>query len=582
MTNRDPVWLTPVIKDMQNRRDKVFRSGHTDSFNLLTRNLNIAIERAKTNLFKKEKANVSKWWRILNSERGKNSESSINNIICSFDSPQTACRSINSHFLSLFHQVHDVDQSPLLFDTSALDLFDECEIISMLGTIKLRSSPGPDGLPPWLFKHFGTCFAKPLCHLINSCLISGTFPMEMKRAIVVPIPKVPSPKSLCDLRPISLTSILSKLLERAILKRTNHFFVPNQVAYRPNASTTCALVHMTHSWLKALDASPGSILRVIAIDYAKAFDSVDHSLLIAKLHSYNLPFWAIAIFRSFLTDRKQCVRVNGITSEFLEVKRGIPQGSVCGPLLFSLFINDLRPTNPDCTIHKYADDQTLTCPASPASLAQDELSKVVSWCKENCMALNLKKTNEMLVSLKPRDDIPSLSVGGEVIDRVEKLHILGLTISNNLRWQEQLHSIERKCRSDMFFIWRLRCMNMPIQDINKLINALILPKMTYGYPAWCNLNKTEHNKLCRLYRRICNAGDASAFLPLESLLDKSLLALFSSAKKPRHSLNELIPCALNTRYNMRSIRLPLPKCRLSAYKDHFVSKGVSLYNRSIS
>ena len=583
ITNRDPPWLTPVIKDIQSRRDKAFHLGQIELFNNLTQNLSLAIDKAKTDMFRNEKGNASKWWRLVNTERGKGNGSCLNNFLSSYNSIEEACSSLNSHFLSMYTRSVEVDRSPLVLEQTPT-LFDEFEVANLLKSVKLRSAPGPDGLPSFLFKHFGIWLTKPIGHLINTCLLTGNFPEILKLGIVTPIPKIAAPKFPSQLRPISLTSVLSKILEKAILCRTKRLFrdiiSDDQYAYRPSSSTTCALVHMIHSWLRYLNSSPASALRVIAIDYSKAFDSVEHDLLIAKLHSYNFPTWSIAIIRSFLTGRKQCVRINGNTSNFASVTRGIPQGSVMGPSLFTLFINDLKPENPLCMIHKFADDQTLTCPISPASLAEKELNRVVTWCAANKMEINLKKTREILISSRPTTAyVEPVKIGDVLLERTSSLNILGLTISNNLRWKDHISTLENKCRSDLFLLWRLKSFGMPPSEIEYLIRSLLLPKLSYAFPAWCNLNKSELTRLRRLYTRFSKAGNHQRLEPLEIFLDKMVLQLFEKALEPKHSLHELIPSTTNTRYSMRKTRFPLPQCRLTSFKNHFIAKGVSLYNR---
>ena len=399
----------------------------------------------------KEERNTAKWWKIINEENGRFSgRGSLHSITSSFANIGDACSAVNSHFVSLFKQEFPVDNTSYLFSDSTPLPVDDFELLNLFSKIKLRSAPGPDGLPTFLFKHHGILLTLPVKHLFNLCLQRGYFPENLKRAVVVPLPKVKSPKSFSDLRPISLTSIISKLLERVILSRTKDLFssiiTPDQFAYKPFSSTTCALVHMTHSWLRLLDSSSNSSLRVIAIDFSKAFDSVEHSMLLAKLHSYGFPYWSISIFRSFLTGRKQCVRIASTTSDYAAVSRGIPQGSVSGPLLFTLFINDLSPQNKDSVIHKFADDQTLTCRSDPPELACDELNHVMMWCRENSMLLNLNKTWEMHVCVRPAatQALPPLTCEGITIQRVDCVKILGLNISSNLRWANHISYIEKK------------------------------------------------------------------------------------------------------------------------------------------
>lgn len=173
---------------------------------------------------------------------------------------------------------------------------------------------------------------------------------------------------------------------------------------------------------------------------------------------------------------------------------------------------------------------------------------------------------------------PPLSVGDTIIERVNVLSILGMRLSSNLRWGDHLHQIELKCRSDLYLIWRLRCMGMPPSDLSSIIRCMLLPKITYAFPAWCNVNKTELKRLERLYKRICKAGDLRDFGPLCSVLDDQVLRLYRSALDKAHSLNVLMPIANSTRYEMRALRLPLPKCRLETLKKHFVFRGTALFN----
>ena len=130
----------------------------------------------------------------------------------------------------------------------------------------------------------------------------------------------------------------------------------------------------------------------------------------------------------------------------------------------------------------------------------------------------------------------------------------------------------------MFLVWRLRCIDLPQQDIDVLIRSSILPKITYGYPAFCNMNKTELRSLARLYKRICGSGTENSLPSLGELLSKIHINLFIKAIDPRHSLHGLVPRITNSRYSMRDTRYPLPQCRMNCFKEHFAFKGAVLFN----
>ena len=294
----------------------------------------------------------------------------------------------------------------------------------------------------------------------------------------------------------------------------------------------------------------------------------------------------VAILRSFLSNRQQCVRIGTSYSQLMPITRGIPQGSVTGPILFCLFINDLRPVSDACSLYKYADDQTLTCPSISSVNPKLELENVLSWCEANHMTLNLAKTKEMVISVDPRlsreASAPSeLTIKSAKVEQVVTLKLLGIHLSRNLRWDAHISYLERRCRADTYLLWRLRSLGMTCSSINALIISLILPKLTYAFPSWCNLNKTEMKSLATLYRRICNIGNPSDLPVLEDILDKSIDSLFRSALASTHSLHDLVPVPTNSRYNMRRNYIPLPLCRLSSLKSHFISKGVALYNKHV-
>ena len=265
-----------------------------------------------------------------------------------------------------------------------------------------RTSQGSDPLPHWILKECAVQLYPIVTHLFNLTLKTAQIPASWKHSIVTPKPKVNPPQSLNDLRPISVTPILSRVFERLFVK--HHFYpsipaniLTDQFAFRPTGSTTAALIFNYHHITRLL--SSNSYVRCLLVDFSKAFDTVPHSTLFDKLESQGCPQYVINWLASYLTDRTLSLATSGGLSPPVPITRSIIQGSGIGPTSFIAYIADLKPLSSTNIYSKYADDLTILCPELSPVTISDELERVQSWAETNGLLINKSKRKYIVFHL---------------------------------------------------------------------------------------------------------------------------------------------------------------------------------------
>ena len=241
----------------------------------------------------------------------------------------------------------------------------EQEIITMvINSLTNKSSVGIDGISTTLLKCIAPSIIKPLTLIINQIMKTGVFPNKMKLAKVIPIYNKDDPTQVTNYRPISLLPVLSKVVEKTIAKQLSEYFEENklfnqnQYGFRPGHSTEHAALELVDKITSQMDNNETPIN--IFLDLSKAFDTIDHNILLDKLNYYGVDDTAIKLFRSYLTNRYQYVQIENAKSQLLEINTGVPQGSILGPLLFIIYINDISQFSDKFDLLAYADDTTLT------------------------------------------------------------------------------------------------------------------------------------------------------------------------------------------------------------------------------
>ena len=327
-------------------------------------------------------------------------------------------------------------------------------------------------------------------------LNTGIFPDELKIAKVIPLFKKDDPTLLKNYRPISLLSTIAKVMEKIIFTQLSSYFnehkliFDNQYGFRPKHSTEYAALELIDRIITQMDKKETPIN--IFLDLSKAFDTIDHTILLAKLRYYGIHDTALLLLKSYLNNRKQYVEFEDTKSEILPITVGVPQGSILGPLLFIIYINDFSQASSVFKFIMYADDTTLFSNLKSFGnniqtreyLINAELSNVREWLDINKLSLNKSKSKYMIFHV-PNKDIQylTLKIDNVIIEKVDEFSFLGLTMDTNLNWKRHSEKICNKCAKMIGILNRLKYV-LPHGIKIMLYNSLILPHINYCIMAW--------------------------------------------------------------------------------------------------
>ena len=322
---------------------------------------------------------------------------------------------------------------------------------------------------------------------------------------VSPVPKS-SPANIHQLRPITLLSIPAKLLEWHLLKHTRDIFNRNipshQYAYKLKSDTTCCLVSVHDFVTKVLDESNVACCVLINYDFSKAFDTINHQILLRKLQFLDFPRGFIRLMYSYLSDRKQRVRLGNVSSSYLPVTSGAPQGSLLGPLLFVIYCHDLLPLSPFTHIVQYADDICeiipilKTCTNDASRVVVSEFDKLRNWAYVNNFKLNSDKTKAICFDKK----LSVLHLNDFPIDVVENLKILGVTLNKTLKWNAHFHDLELRCSRRLYMLRVLKSV-LTHDELWCVFRANIETVLLYCSPLFGILNHECRNVISKIFNR---------------------------------------------------------------------------------
>lgn len=611
---------------MMKKRDEAlkffFKSGLTTDRFVFTsqRNKVIAeIRKAKASFFleiiKNAQGNSRIIWKTIDKLIGKE-KSKCENIHLKIngkfiDDSFAIATNFNEYFLNIvqklaqnFQNVHPpfIISGKSDFNLSPITTTKVEKIIAALNSSKAKDIYGLDTS---FLKQYRDIFSDPVTTIINQSISEGIFPAALKPAIVTPIFKFGDKQEMNNYRPISILPAVSKVLEKTVAEQlifhfdSQELLNPMQFGFRRKYSTDSACCYFLETVRAYVDQ--GRVVGAVFLDLCKAFDTVNYQILYSKLNQYSLSEHTQKWIRSYLSDRKQCVRVNNIQSAFRATSMGVPQGSILGPLLFSIYINDLPTVCSDVDVIMYADDTVIFTfgenELEVADKLSKEMEKVAEWLQMSCLTLNVDKTVSMLFSNKHKlQQTLEIQVNGQKIKNVNEIKYLGLILDSNLGFKSHIKNLGNKVKFNLMNYKHIRN-SLSTEASNTYLNTMIVPHFLYCMSSWSQACKTSlkpleslykraikiHDKKSRLYHH-CKVQSKYNFLSFENLIKyNQISALFkiihNIAAPPLKKFFTLNSERISriTRSTVRG-ECSVTRCKTAYGQQSFSYKAVSLWN----
>lgn len=615
-----PNWLTQEIKEAMRVRDTLKKNKQFEAYKKQRNKVTDMLRKSKCAYYEKtvkDSKNMSQVWHAVNVLSNKK-QSQANKSNFKF-SPND----VNTYFISVTDTIlgSSTNTSYCLDEATKSHIKDFCsskltnldsftipfltvrEVIRLVSNISNKKTMGTDTLNARIIKCALPCIAVSLTHLYNRCIEEHIFPSVFKEAMVIPLPKCKKPSTLDDFRPISILPILSKPLEKHVHNNLLYYLESKQLfheyqsGFRPNHSCHTALIRLCNSWLEKINDH--EMIGTLFLDLRKAFNCVSHRILLEKLHMYCQSDDAVRFFTSYLSSRTQRTLINGSLSSSGELKCGVPQGSILGPLLFCIFINDLPlflRHKAEVTLDLFADDSTLSTSSKNIltiqQTLQNSIDDVSRWCNSNKMALNHLKSKSMVITTRQKHQLQplslQLSIGSNTIQQVKVHRVLGCIIDETMSFHPHIDSVLKTVSRNLYLMSRL-WHYVSTEALLAFFYGHCLSHINYASTVWCNADENYLNKLNRLHKRAIkimnrtpNTSTTEKYKLLKILTLKDQFK-YNTCKMVFKQSHELVPTYLHKllpRQNPRTLDYAKPSrtYRLDITQAGFIYSSVSIWN----
>ena len=410
---------------------------------------------------------------------------------------------------------------------------DSHEVQKIVSGLK-QASPGWDDISSRVIKESCDSYLTPLTHIFNLSLSQGIVPEELKVAKVIPLYKADDETVISNYRPVSVLPVFSKILERLVQIRLNAFIEKFNILYqyqfgfRKGHSTNTALIVLTEKITQAIEK--GEMVLGVFLDFSKAFDTVNHTILLEKLTKYGIRGTARKWLANYLENRKQYVSWQGHNSSQCKITCGVPQGSILGPILFLLYINDLPNVSQLLLPLLFADDTNVFLSGKDVKdlidTMNDELDKVVIWLQVNKLSLNIKKTHYIIFRSRRKTvkNHDNLCINGQEIYPVKSTKFLGVVIDEHLLWYGHINIIKSKVSKCIGILGKAR------KFVNKatlltLYYTFMFPYFSYCVEVWGGTSECYISILFKLQKKAIRMITFSRYNAHTSSLFKELMVL---------------------------------------------------------
>lgn len=532
-------WINLEVLEMMRERDKIYKKKVNDpnndhletQFKSIKNKINNKIKTLKNQYFQNKwreaGSNPRKQWKFINNFlKEKKGDCHIeklrvDNLI--INEQIDIVNSLNKHFAgvgeSIVREINneirqlqtDIRKEEIDCENSLfMELAEESEISEVILELKRSSAPGHDQVTTLDINNLKPDLLPILTKLINNIFINGVFPQELKISKITPIYKGGQKDNMNNYRPISIISIFSKIIEKLIKRRMLKFIRKYieldeyQYGFLKNSSTLSAAVDLVHFISRALDR--GEIVTAVFVDLRKAFDVVSIDILLNKLQKMGFRGIIFDLIKSYLCDRQQYVNYNKLSSGFLSNSCGVPQGSVLGPLLYSLYVLNLRCANLKARYFTFADDTVLVYTGLNeqrlAHKVNADLGVYTHWLLSNKIKINIDKTKYMIFKQKNKEvrEI-NISINGMNLEEVVLMSYLGLNIDNKLNWSEHINKMSNKILPMISAVYRCRDY-LTKKTKDNVYNAYFLSHFRYLLPVWGMCSQINFNSVQVLQNKV--------------------------------------------------------------------------------
>ena len=610
--NRSNPWMTrDILKRMYNR-DYLHKKANQrksqelwEQYKCARNDVVHAIKKAQSDYYRDQidanEGNRTNMWRAVKNILGAPNPTTSNNITAD---------AFNSYFSTVGSKLaEDCDDTPYSctlpssIHSFELTAGDVNFVYDQLRLLRDKSNLDILNIDCKLLRLSASAVAPSLSKIINLSISSGTIPDDWKTSKVTPIYKGKGPTDDCgNYRPISVISHIAKIMEKVVLRQLKtyleeHKFISNcQSAFIKNNSTTTAIHRIISDVLEGINED--ELTAMCFIDLRKCFDTIDHEILLKKLSMYGISGATFSWFENYLKGRKQCVKLDGAMSTFLDIVIGIPQGSILGPILFLLFINDLPNCISGSQCNLFADDTVIyaqsNSPLTAQTILQEDIHNIAKWFNKNRLHINASKSSCMVLSTRQINDVDVI-INDTPLTVDNKVKYLGVTISKDLTWNHHIANVCKKLGHGIQLIRKLKQI-LPLNDLITLYKTVIQPHIDYcltvwGYAPACQLNRVQRlqNKMFRMMTGNYDWNTSiSGILKDFNIPNISQRRDYFNGVQMYRSLHGTLPDymsdqihyvhELNVRETRQANQLYVPMPRKELYRQSFQYTGTTFYN----